>query len=111
MGVINNEKQNGSKSIAVGTWTKILSLTLSPGTYIIFGQLNIIGKQATGKYVAIVDPNMASYNAVNFILQQVYTQVMTILSLSSAQTISLAAYATGESATVSNGDFVAVRLK
>lgn len=111
LGVISNIKQSGNKNIAANTWTKILSLTLTAGTYIITGQLDVYGKQNTSKYIAIVDSAMFAYNASNFILTQVYTQVVTILTITSTQTISVAAYSTTESATVSNGVLTALKMK
>ena len=54
---------------------------------------------------------MFAYNASNFILTQVYTQVVTILTITSTQTISVAAYSTTESATVSNGVLTALKMK
>lgn len=111
LGVINSIKQNGNTSISAGEWKKILSLTLSQGTYIIVGQLNVYGKQNTSKYIAIVDAAMSAYNAVEFISTKLYSQVITILHIINTQTIHLAAYSASEAATVSNGVFEALKIK
>lgn len=111
LGVISNVRQNANKNIAAGTWTAILSLTLTPGTYIVVGQLDIYGKQNTSKYIALVDSTMQAQNAMNLILTQVYGQVTTILQIASKQIISVAAYSSTEGATVTGGVLTALKIK
>lgn len=111
LGVVKREKQSESKSIKADTWTKILSLTLDAGTYIVTGQLNVNGKAETSKYIAITDEAMSAYNATNFYARMLYGQVTTILTLTSKQTISVSAFSFTEPATISNGELTALKMK
>ena len=111
LGNISSVRQSGYTAISAETWSKILSITLSAGTYIIVGQLNVYGKQVTSKYIAITDSNLSAYNAADFILTQVYCTVTTILEIANTQEICLAAYSAGEAATTTNGVLTALKIK
>lgn len=104
-------KQSGSQSIPKATWTNILSVSLSPGTYIITGQLNIVGSTDTPKYIALTDASMSALATINLPINQIYGQSTKILQLTSAQTISISAYSQNEIATVSSGTLSALKIK